>query len=164
MFSELTRDYCQRYAVRAIRLSEAPGVVAGADTVCNIDIDFSDGYRVQFKLPAVQALSPQGVSRLEVSGEVQIRQGRPAAGEADLRVFFKEIESRLAKIQHEQSVQNISYLGNTFVLDNKTIFDVVADDDGRLSIEMHRGDRRQEAMLLASSLLDGLYDGSIKPA
>jgi hypothetical protein len=28
---------------------------------------------------------------------------------------------------------------------------------------MHRGEERQSAMLLASSLLDGLYDGSIVP-
>jgi hypothetical protein len=26
---------------------------------------------------------------------------------------------------------------------------------------MHKGEKRQQAMLLASSLLDGLYDGSI---
>jgi len=51
---------------------------------------------------------------------------------------------------------------NTFVLNNKTVFDVVGDEDGRLSIEMHRGGKRQPAVLLASALLDGLYDGSIK--
>jgi hypothetical protein len=59
-------------------------------------------------------------------------------------------------------VQNITYLGNTFVLNNKTVFDVVDDEGGRLSIEMHRGNERRPAMLLASALLDGLYDGSIK--
>ena len=75
--------------------------------------------------------------------------------------FFKGIESRLDRIQHEEKVQSITFLGNTFVLNNKTVFDVVEDDDGRLAIEMHRGDERQPAMLLASSLLDGLYDRSI---
>ena len=59
-------------------------------------------------------------------------------------------------------MQNIEYLGNTFVLNGKTVFDVVADEDGRLTIEMHKGEKRQRAMLLASSLLDGLYDGSIR--
>jgi hypothetical protein len=78
-----------------------------------------------------------------------------------LEDFFKSIDGRLQRIRHEEDVQNIEYLGNTFVLGGKTVFDVVADEEGRLTIEMHKGDKRQQAMLLASSLLDGLYDGSI---
>jgi hypothetical protein len=162
MISELTREYYQRYGVQSIRLDEVQGVVENAESVCDIVIDFVDGYRVHFKLPTGETPAAFGVVELGGAGEVHVEHGAAGADEAVLDEFFRKIDTRLAKIQHEQSVQNITYLGNTFVLNNKTIFDVVADDDGRLSIEMHRGEERQSAMLLASALLDGLYDGSIK--
>ena len=84
-----------------------------------------------------------------------------AALEKELEEFFKSIEGRLRRIRHEQEVQKIEYLGNTFSLNGKTVFDVIADEDGKLTIGMHKGDERKKAMLLASSLLDGLYDGSV---
>jgi hypothetical protein len=162
MISPLTKGYCQRYDVVRISLVEMPGVVEGAESVCHMDIDFADDYRVQFKLPLADTPAADGVIALEGDGGIQVAPDRPGSDEETLGRFFAAIESRLAKIQHEQSVQNITYLGNTFVLNNKTVFDVMDDDDGRLTIEMHRGDERQQAMLLASSLLDGLYDGSIR--
>lgn len=162
MDSPLTRDYCQRYGLRTVRLAQSPGVVAGADAVCDVQLDFADDSRVQFKLPVSETPVAGGVVELGADGEVQVESGLPGADEAALGQFFQRIESRLQKIQHEQSVQNITYLGNTFVLNNKTVFDVVADEDGRLTIAMHRGEERRTAMLLASALLDGLYDGSIK--
>ena len=164
MISETSRDYCQRYGVQSIRLAEVPGVVENADSVCDIVIDFVDGYRVQFKLPTAETPAADGVVELGAQGEVHVEHGGAGTDETAVAGFFKRIESRLAKIQHEQSVQNITYLGNTFVLNNKTVFDVIADDEGHLTIEMHRENARQQAKLLASSLLDGLYDGSIKPA
>jgi len=159
--SPLTSEYCQRYGVACIRMVEMPGVVDGADLVCNMTIEFADGYQVEFKLPLRDTPAADGVLALVGSGEVEVQAGYAGSDEDKLASFFAGIESRLEKIQHEQSVQNITYLGNTFVLNNKTVFDVVADEDGRLTIEMHRGEERQAAMLLASSLLDGLYDGSI---
>ena len=162
MISEISRDYCQRYGLQSIRLAEVPGVVENADSVCDIVVDFVDGYRVQFKLPTGETPATDGVVELGSGGEVHVEHGGAGTEEAALAGFFRRIESRLAKIQHEQSVQNITYLGNTFILNNTTVFDVVADENGRLSIEMHRGEERQPAMLLASALLDGLYDRSIK--
>lgn len=162
MISEQVRDYCRRYGVQSIRLAEVTGVVEQAESVCDIVIDFEDGYRVRFKLPTVDTPAALGVVELGAGGEVHVEAAQSAPAEEVLSDFFKRIEKRLGKIRHEQSVQNITYLGNTFVLNNKTIFDVVDDEGGRLSIEMHRGDERRPAMLLASALLDGLYDGSIK--
>jgi hypothetical protein len=164
MVSELTREYCQRFGLLSIRLSQAPGVADGAAAVCDIAVDFLDGYRVQFKLPAADTPAAEGVVELEADGRVRVGNGLPAPDEAVLRRFFRRIESRLEKVRHEQSVQNVAYLGNTFILNNKTVFDVVADEDGKLTIEMHRGGERRTAMLLASALLDGLYDGSIVQA
>jgi len=160
--SPVSKRYCQRFAISQIELQLEPGVVASADRVCNLDIRFAQGYRVQFKLQGDQALLGERVSALSADGSVaSLSAADPEALEGELEALFKSIEGRLARIQHEQEVQSIEFLGNTFVLNNQTVFDVVEDVDGRLGIEMHKGDERQSAMLLASSLLDGLYDGSI---
>jgi hypothetical protein len=160
--SPIAKEYFERYAISHIGLEMEPGVVDSADRVCNLTIVFSPGYQVQFKLLGEQALLGERVTGFSPGGVVDSSNATSAADlEEQFTAFFKGIESRLDRIQHEEKVQSITFLGNTFVLNNKTVFDVVEDDDGRLAIEMHRGDERQPAMLLASSLLDGLYDGSI---
>ena len=55
MISESVRGYCQRYGVRSIRLVEVTGVVEDAESVCDIVVDFDDGYRVRFKLPTAES-------------------------------------------------------------------------------------------------------------
>jgi hypothetical protein len=162
--SPITREYCQRYGIQQIGLELQSGVVDTAERVCHLELVFEAGYKVQFKLQGELALLGDKLSQLQGDGSVSCLAGVDAAGlETELETFFKFIEGRLQRIRHEEDVQNIEYLGNTFVLSGKTVFDVVADEDGKLSIEMHKGDQRQQAMLLASSLLDGLYDGSIVP-
>ena len=157
------REYCRRYAIQQISLQLQSGVVDTADRVCHLELEFDAGYKVQFKLHGEQALLGEKLCRLQGDGTVICLAGADAAGlESELESFFKSIEGRLQRIRHEEDVQNIEYLGNTFELNGKTIFDVMADDNGRLTISMHRGEERQEAMLPASSLLDGLYDGSIR--
>ena len=139
-----------------------PGVVDSAESVCNLTLKFEPGYQVQFKLQGEQARLGERVSGISSSGVVTSADGVQTTDlEDQLTTFFKNIEGRLDRIEHEEKVQSIVFMGNTFVLNNKTVFDVVDDDEGRLTIEMHRGDKRQSAKLLASSLLDGLYDGSI---
>ncbi len=134
-------------------------MVATAEQICHLNLEFEAGYGVQFKLQGQEARLGSKLSRLEGDGTV-IAVGS-AALEKELEEFFKSIEGRLRRIRHEQEVQKIEYLGNTFSLNGKTVFDVIADEDGKLTIEMHKGDERKKAMLLASSLLDGLYDGSV---
>ncbi len=160
--SPITKAYCERYSIEHIGLEMQPGVVDSADRVCTLTIKFLPGYQAQFKLLGEQALLGERVTSLSPDGTIVCTDGATATGLEDhLETFFQGIESRLDRIQHEEQVQSISFLGNTFVLNGKAVFDVVADDDGRLAIEMHKGKERQSAMLLASSLLDGLYDGSI---
>jgi hypothetical protein len=160
--SPVTREYCQRYAIRQISLELQSGVVDTAEQVCHLELEFEAGYKVQFKLQGEQALLGDKLSQLQGDGSVTcLAVADPAGLESELEDFFKSIEGRLQRIRHEEDVQNIEYLGNTFVLGGKTVFDVIADEDGRLTIDMHKGEKRQQAMLLASSLLDGLYDGSI---
>ena len=160
--SATAKAYFQRYVISHIELQMQPGVVDSADLVCNLVLKFEPGYQVEFKLLGEQASLGDRVANISPDGVVTTVSGSSADDlEDELVAFFKSIESRLDRIEHEERVQGITFLGNTFVLNNKTVFDVVKDVDGRLSIEMHRGDVRQTAMLLASSLLDGLYDGSI---
>jgi hypothetical protein len=160
--SAISRAYFERYAISQIDLQMQAGVVDSADLVCNLELRFVPGYQVQFKLQGEQAKLGERVAGISPNGEITTIGGSSAADlEDDLVEFFKDIESRLDRIEHEERVQGITFLGNTFVLNNRTVFDVVADDDGRLTIEMHKGNERKPAMLLASSLLDGLYDGSI---
>lgn len=160
--SDICKSWCAHYGIASIDLRLMPGVVDSADQVCNLDLRFEEGYQVEFKLLGEEALLGERVTRINGDGSLQTPDGNPLASlEEELEGFFKSIKGRLTRIQHEEEVQGITFLGNTFVLNNKTVFDVVADDDGKLTIDMHRGEERQEAMLLASSLLDGLYDGSI---
>lgn len=160
--STVAKEYFQRYAIKHIELAMEPGVVDSADPVCKLTIKFIPGYQVQFKLLAGDARLGERVTGFSANGEAEIINGTSAVElEGQFELFFHGIESRLDRIQHEQEVQGITFLGNTFVLNNKTVFDVTADEDGRLAIEMHKGGERRPAMLLASSLLDGLYDGTI---
>jgi hypothetical protein len=160
--SAVAKAWCQRYAINHIGLDMQPGVVDSADSVCNLLLKFEPGYQVEFKLLGEHARLGEKITAISADGSVSAATDSATGNlEEDLSVFFASIESRLDRIEHEEKVQSITFLGNTFVLNNKTVFDVVSDDDGRLTIEMHRGDKRQSAMLLASSLLDGLYDGSI---
>lgn len=160
--SPITREYCQRYGVARIALELQPGVVESAEQVCHLELEFEAGYKVQFKLQDSLARLGEKLLGISGSGDLDVIPGSDTTSlEEELENFFKSIEGRLVRILHEEDVQNIEYLGNTFELNGKTVFDVVADEDGRLTIEMHKGEKRQPAMLLASSLLDGLYDGSI---
>ncbi|MCZ6830281.1 MAG: hypothetical protein O7F73_11975 [Gammaproteobacteria bacterium] len=160
--SRVTQAYCQRFAISQISFQLEAGVVESADQVCTLDIEFEQNCRVQFKLQGEQARLGERVSKLSADGTVAAAAAAdPGVMEDELEALFHSIEGRLTRIQHEEEVQSIVFLGNTFVLNNQTVFDVVADLDGRLTIEMHKGETRQSAMLLASSLLDGLYDGSI---
>jgi hypothetical protein len=116
MISETSRDYCQRYGVQSIRLAEVPGVVENADSVCDIVIDFVDGYRVQFKLPTAETPAADGVVELGAQGEVHVEHGGAGTDETAVAGFFKRIESRLAKIQHEQSVSSRYRTSPTWVI------------------------------------------------
>ncbi|MEH6581877.1 MAG: hypothetical protein V7754_08080 [Halioglobus sp.] len=160
--SAIATAYFERYAISHIDLKMESGVVDSADLVCTLTLGFTPGYQVQFNLLGKQAQLGEVLTKISPGGQLTSTDGTSSSDlEEDLIAFFHHIESRLDRIEHEERVQSITFLGNTFVLNNKTVFDVVGDKDGRLSIEMHKANERKSAKLLASSLLDGLYDGSI---
>lgn len=77
--------------------------------------------------------------------------------------LLSALVSRVAKIYKEQSILHIQPVGKTFLLMDKTRFEVLTDDgQGQLSIRIHRHGSVSEAGLAANDLLDGLYSGIIK--
>jgi hypothetical protein len=164
----LAAAFCGRHGIRSIVLTPMEGVTA-SHRVCNLEFEFAEdeqhsAYRANFKLQGAAAAIGDVIAAIDDSGAVKFVADTPDAREYQpiLESFFKRIERRLGKVRQEQSVQSITFLGNSFLLHGTTTFTVIADDDGRLGIEIHKGNERQPANLLASSLLDGLYDGSIE--
>ena len=87
--------------------------------------------------------------------------------ELTLRSFFKFITPRMDKAKQEEEIQSIPFVDNTFVLNKKTTFKVLADDgEGRLTIEIIGKSHHtaEELMLSSHGLMDGLYSGMIKEA
>lgn len=84
---------------------------------------------------------------------------------AAIAALLRAIEDRVAKVHKEQSILNIQPVGKTFLLMDKTRFEVLADDgEGQLKIRLHRPEGTSEAGLNANDLLDGLYSGLITRA
>ena len=164
----LAADFCSRHGIHKIELTPMEGVTV-SHRVCNLEFEFAGGeqhsaYRANFKLQDEAAAIGDLVASIREDGSVQLAGDpveTPVLGPT-LESFFRNIERRIGKLRQEQSVQSITFLDNSFLLHGTTTFTVVSDDEGRLGIEIHKGDKRQSANLLASSLLDGLYDGSIR--
>lgn len=143
--------------------------VTTAHRVCDLQLAFArtdrhGAYAANFKLQGAESRIGALVTEIQASGTV-----RPAEGYSDAALpgeaidgFFRCIDKRVRKLQQEQAVQNVTFLGNRFRLHGTTIFTVVSDDEGLLGIEIHRGRGRQTAQMMAGNLLDGLYDGSIE--
>jgi len=172
----LLRDFFQSNGIRSIRISQAADIrdaevsqvdisfgLGSADTSRNYDATFkvldraSDTHRYLSSIGSppnfTLELSPLGqeLGRDEISSR--------------LRAFIRAIESRVAKVHKEQSILGTRPLGKTFVLYNKTRFEVLADNgEGQLVIKIIRKDGSDEASLSANDLLDGLYSGAITEA
>jgi len=143
--------------------------VTAAHRVCNLEFTFAAGerhgsYKVNFKLQGEDARIGETVAAIELNGTVVPAEGagNGSPGAEVVDVFLRRIERRIGKIKQEQSVQSVTFLGNRFLLNGTTTFSVVSDDEGLLGIEIDRGEVRQPAQMMASNLLDGLYEGSIQ--
>jgi len=84
------------------------------------------------------------------------------AQQALVSELLDAIGDRIAKVHKEQSILNVQPVGKSFLLMDRTRFDVLADDGaGQLRIRIHRPEGVSEAGLAANDLLDGLYSGLI---
>lgn len=167
MSSKMISDYFQRHEILGIRLSRDADIRDAE--VCLVEVSFTGGYRVSFKLLDGQtahthryfaAINPGAEPILAADGmslDAAARQQR-------LQHFLTTIEDRVAKVHKEQSILNIQPVGKSFLLYGKTRFDVLSDDgEGQLAIRILRPEGSSEAALAANDLLDGLYAGIIKP-
>lgn len=165
---EKVADFCRRHGIERIAMTLTDGVTA-AHRVCNLEFTFAaaerhGSYSVNFKLQGDDARIGETVAAVDANGTVvpaeEAGDRLPTAGVID--AFLGRIERRIGKIRQEQSVQSVTFLGNRFLLNGTTTFSVVSEDKGLLGIEIDRGDTRQPAQMMASNLLDGLYEGSIE--
>jgi len=167
------RDFFESHEVFSIEVSEAADIRDAE--VSQVDIRFgqgsggaSRGYEVNFKLldqasdthRYLSAIGPAPEFRVEPTN-VGMKLGHEEMCDR-IRAFVQAIESRVAKVHKEQSILGTRPLGKTFMLYNKTRFEVIADNgEGQLVIRIIRKDGSDEAGLSANDLLDGLYSGSI---
>jgi hypothetical protein len=174
--SSLLRDFFQAYEVQAIRISRAEDIRAAE--VSQVDIRFgrepgdaTQNYSVAFKI------LDRGCDTHRYLRGI----GSPPDFEPDLtsagcdlgrdelcvriRAFIDAIKPRVVKVHKEQLILGTQPLGKTFVLYNKTRFEVLADNgEGQLTIRIVRKDGSGKASLSANDLLDGLYSGAITEA
>jgi hypothetical protein len=173
--SRALRDFFQAYAIQSIHIRAAADIRAAEVSEVEMrfgqDADAVQPYQVTFKVLGrgsdthryLLGIGPPPGCGLELT---ELGRGL-GADEVSTRVrsFVDAIRSRAAKVHKEQSILGTRPLGKTFLLYNKTRFEVLADDgQGQLKIRILRKDGSDEASLSANDLLDGLYSGVITPA
>ena len=174
--SSLLRDFFQAYEVQAIRISRAEDIRAAE--VSQVDIRFgqnagqaAQGYAVTFKVLDQATDTHRYLLGIGSSPDFKLALtglGREL-GQDEMRgrikAFIEAIRPRVAKVHKEQSILGTQPLGKTFVLYNKTRFEVLADNgEGQLTIRIVRKDGSGKASLSANDMLDGLYSGAITEA
>lgn len=172
---KLISSFFEDYEIKTLEISEAMSLAG--DTVSEVKILFindndesSRDYSVKFKLLDESKDIHRYISKFlpEPNLSIEISKQADELSEQDLdaliRKFLQDITTRVKKIRKEESVQSITYVGNTFTLYKTTTFKVLSDDgEGRLEIEILSKDKGlQEASMTSHSLLDGLYLGSIE--
>lgn len=164
--------FFRRHEIRSLEVSKGEGISRGSE-ISNINLrlindkNSSDSdYPVHFKLQSQCKDIHKYLDsiRTEPSFSVNLKSTSETVDiTARLSEFIDVIGDRVKSALKEQTVQNIRYVGNTFILNNSTRFRVLSDEgEGRLNIEVLTKDKPLDAKLTASGLLDGLYLGSIK--
>jgi hypothetical protein len=172
----LLRDFFQSHDVQSIRIRQAADIRDAE--VSEVDISFgqdaanaSRSYGVTFKLldqasdthSYLRGIGSRPDFKLDLASPGKELGCDEICGR--IRAFIHAIESRVAKVHKEQSILSTRPLGKTFLLYNKTRFEVLADNgEGQLVIKIIRKDGSDEASLSANDLLDGLYSGAITEA
>ena len=171
----LISSFFDTYEIRTLAIVEATSL--DKKTISEVQIlfihDAKEGerdYSVKFKLLEecidIYEYIKTFDTKTDVSVELNEKGKELSQEELDelIKTFFDTITTRVKKIRKEESVQAITYVGNTFTLYNTTTFKVLSDDgEGRLEIEILSKDKSmQEAGMTSHSLLDGLYSGAIQ--
>lgn len=172
----LLREFFAAYEVRSLRISQAADI--RDEEVSQVDIRFGPGagkasqnYAVTFKVLDQATDTHRYLLGIGSPPDFKLELTGPGCelGQDEMRgrirAFIEAIRPRVAKVHKEQSILGTQPLGKTFVLYNKTRFEVLADNgEGQLTIRIVRQDGSDEAILSANDLLDGLYSGAISEA
>ena len=171
---ELLSRFFRRYDIRSLEVRKGLGITnltEISDITMHLVKDRSnpeEDYLVEFKLQRECADIHLYLESIQTEPAFDIKlaavdESLAQALDEQLLAFIELIRERVKSALKEQQVQNITYVGNTFILNNSTRFKVLSDEgEGRLNIEVLTKDKPLDAMLTASGLLDGLYLGSIK--
>ena len=171
----LAADFLQRFEIRSITIAKGVGITKSAE-ISDISIflikqqdDKNLDYCVEFKLQNEGADICQYLVAVTTIPEFSITLTQQCQDMCKDIVndkicgFVDIIRERVKSTLKEQKVQDITFVGNTFILNNSTKFKVLSDEgEGRLNIEVLTKDLPLDAKLTASGLLDSLYLGSIK--
>lgn len=160
-------EFFARYGIRSLRIARDADIRAVEASL--VEIFFTDGFRVSFKLLEGDAAqlyrNLKGIGAAPGCKPELTPAGRLLGADeqgAWLRILLAAITDRVAKIHKEQSILNIQPVGKRFLLYGKTQFEVLSDDgQGQLAIRIQRADGSSDAALAANDLLDGLYAGII---
>lgn len=172
---QLIESFFRRNEIRSLKAERGEGITAGIE-ISNIslmmikEIESPDqDYMVDFKLQRESADIFNYLKAISIGTESKIELTEQAAKLGDalvnehLQAFIVNIAERIKSARKEETVQNIKYVGNTFILNGSTVFKVLSDEgEGRLTIEVLSEEQPLDAVLTASGLLDGLYLGSIR--
>jgi hypothetical protein len=170
-------DYFSQNEIRSMTIKRGLGITKNTE-ISDIDLMFIKDqgnqeldYSIKFKLQTecadifryIKAIKTMPIFTVELAEDSDKIQAEIV--NEKLLSLIEIVRERVKSAQKEQKVQSISYVGNTFILNNSTKFRVLSDDgEGRLNIEILSKDLPMDALLTASGLLDGLYLGSIKLA
>ena len=171
----LIESFFRRNDIQSLSVDRDEGITSNIQ-ISNINIlltrddkDQDSEYIVDFKLQFESSDIYRYLKSISVDPQAKVELSNEAKGlEVDfinqqICDFLKNITERVKSARKEEKVQNIKYVGNTFILNNATVFKVLSDEgEGRLNIEVLSEVQPMDAVLTASGLLDGLYLGSIR--
>ena len=172
---QMVESFCRRNEIRSLTVERDEGITSSTE-ISNINLTLvkdNDGdsseYIVDFKLQYESSDIFRYLREISIGTRTSIQlteeaeRHEPGFIDQQLRDFIKNIVERVKSARKEETVQNIKYVGNTFILNNATVFKVLSDEgEGRLNIEVLSEVQPMDAVLTASGLLDGLYLGSIR--
>lgn len=172
----VVETFCRRYEIRSLKVEKGQGITGSVEIsdvtlILLKDAENNDEQEhiIEFKLQRESAGIFRYLVSIATEPELRIELGEAAtrldeqALNGCVQDFIGVITPRVKSALKEERVQNIRYVGNTFVLNNSTVFRVLSDEgEGRLNIEVLSEGQPMDAVLTASGLLDGLYLGSIQ--
>jgi hypothetical protein len=176
VLDSLLREFLETYDISAIRIAQDADIRDREASLVEITFrqDSEGGSStclVNFKILGEAARTHRFLLGISAPPNITLeltQLGLELGGQQVSRIvrgFINAIAARVAKVYKEQSILGIQPVGMTFILYDRTRFEVLSDNGkGQLTIRILKKDGSSEAGLAANDLLDGLYSGVITRA